>query len=117
LKAVEVARRELRLFLRMAEQTGMDAERQRRSLLVSQDDWHRWLGVLQDEPLPSHPRLPLLLRRLGYLTSRLERAAPSGDETVRMDGLPNSGGRIKIAANGTERSYLAVAAGSALPGG
>ena len=71
-EATDVARRELRLFLIMAEQAGMDTNRQHRSLLVSQDVWHQWLGILHDAPLPSRPGLPMLLRRLGYVTSRLE---------------------------------------------
>ena len=74
LEAADIARRELRLFLDMAAHAGMEADRQHRPLLVSQDEWHRWLGVLKDAPLPSRPALSLLLRRLGYVTSRLERA-------------------------------------------
>jgi uncharacterized protein (DUF1778 family) len=72
LAAADIARRELRLFLSMAEENGMDAEGQRRWLLVSEDDWQRWLGILDDEPLPPRPALPLLLRRLGSLTSRMD---------------------------------------------
>jgi hypothetical protein len=72
LEAADIARRELRLFLSMVVQSGMDTNQQHRSLLVSLDDWHRWLGILHDAPLPSRPGLPLLLRRLGYVTSRLE---------------------------------------------
>lgn len=71
----EVARQELRLFLRMVEQTGMDADDARRSLRLSQDDWQRWLGILHDAPVPSRPALPLMLRHLGYMTNRLERAS------------------------------------------
>jgi hypothetical protein len=71
----DVARQELRAFLRMAELVGMDADRQRRSLRMSRDDWQHWLGILNDAPVPSHPALPLVLRHLGYLTSRLDRAA------------------------------------------
>ena len=71
----EVARQELRLFLRMAEQTGMDADGARRSLRLSQDDWQRWLGILHDAPVPARPALPLMLRHLGYVTNRLERAS------------------------------------------
>jgi hypothetical protein len=74
LEATEVARQELRLFLSVAGRTGMDPDRQRQTLRLSQDDWHRWLGILQDAPLPSRPALPVLLRHLGYLTSRLDRA-------------------------------------------
>jgi hypothetical protein len=96
LEAADIARRELRLFLSMAAQSGMDTNRQHRSLLVSLDDWHRWLGILHDAPLPSRPGLPLLLRRLGYVTSRLERAP----------GLP---------VHAEERAYPAVGtAGTAL---
>ena len=71
-EATDAARRELRLFLIMAEQAGMDTNRQHQSLLVSQDVWHQWLGILHDAPLPSRAGLPMLLRRLGYVTSRLE---------------------------------------------
>jgi hypothetical protein len=73
LDASEVARQELRLFLRTAEQIGMDADRQCRSLRLSPDDWQNWLGILHDAPLPPHPALPLLLRHLGYLNHRLDR--------------------------------------------
>jgi hypothetical protein len=72
LEPADIVRRELLLFLRMADQTGMGEDWAHRSLLVSQDDWRRWLGILHDAPLPSRPELPLLLRRLGYVTSRLE---------------------------------------------
>jgi hypothetical protein len=72
--APAVAKRELSQFLRMAEDVGLDTERQRRWLHMSADDWQRWVGILSDAPLPSHPALPLLLRRLGYLNNRLDRA-------------------------------------------
>ena len=74
-KLPEVARQELRLFLRMAEQTGLDADHARRSLRLSQDDWQRWLGILHDAPMPARPALPLMLRHLGYVTNRLERSS------------------------------------------
>jgi len=75
LEPPEVARQQLRLFLRTAEQIGMDADRARRSLRLSRDDWEGWLGILHNAPMPSHPALPLLLRHLGYLTNRLDRSA------------------------------------------
>jgi hypothetical protein len=71
----EIARRELSQLLATAEQAGMDRVRLRRSLRLSQDDWQRWLGILDDAPLPSRPELPLVLRHVGFLTSRLDRAA------------------------------------------
>ena len=86
LAAAEIARRELRLFLSMAEQNGMDADGQRRWLLVSQDDWQSWLGILQDEPLPPRPALPLLLRRLGSLTSRMDRLPNAGRGVCHSPG-------------------------------
>jgi len=72
--APRIAKRELRQFLRMAERVGMDSDHQRRSMRLSKDDWQRWLGILQDAPLPAYPELPSLLRHLGYLTNRLDRA-------------------------------------------
>ena len=103
-EAAEIARRELRLFLSMAEQNGMDSDGQRRWLLVSPDDWQRWLGILQDEPLPPRPALPLLLRRLGSLTSR-------------MDRLPNAGRGVTVPSDGTCRPCGTAAGGTALPAG
>jgi hypothetical protein len=73
--APDVARRELRQFLSMAERIGMDGDRQRQSLGLSHDDWQSWLGILEDAPLPSNPALPLVLRRLGHVSSWLDRAA------------------------------------------
>lgn len=73
--AAEIARRELREFLKTAEGAGIDIERLGRSLRLSQSEWQRWLSILNDAPLPPTPALPLLLRHLGYLTSRLDRAS------------------------------------------
>lgn len=72
--APNVAKRELSQFLRMAQDIGMDFDWQRRWLHMSREDWQRWIGILQDAPLPSHPELSLMLRRLGYLNNRLDRA-------------------------------------------
>ena len=69
----EIARKEISLLLGLAEQAGIDDARLRHELRLSQTDWQQWLGVLQDAPLPPRPELPLLLRHLGYLTSRLDR--------------------------------------------
>ena len=73
--ASAVARRELRLFLRMSEQAGVDADGQAQALGLSREGWQQWLGVLADAPLPQHPVLPLMLRRIGYVCHRLERRA------------------------------------------
>ena len=73
LEAASVVRQELQLFLSTADKVGIDAERRRRFLRLSQDEWRQLLGVLRDEPVPPHPALPLLLRHMGYLTSRLDR--------------------------------------------
>ena len=69
----EIARKEISLLLGLAEQAGIDDARLRHALRLSQTDWQQWLGVLQDAPLPPRPELPLMLRHLGYLTSRLDR--------------------------------------------
>ena len=72
-QAAEIARKELNLLLGLAEQAGVDRARLQHELHLSQTDWQQWLGVLQNAPLPSQPELPLMLRHLGYLTSRLDR--------------------------------------------
>ena len=74
LETANVVRQELRLFLSMADLIRIDADRQRRFLRLSRDEWQQLLAILRDEPVPPHPALPLLLRHLGYLTNRLDRA-------------------------------------------
>jgi len=73
LETVDVVRQELRLFLSLADRIGIDGDRQRRFLRISQAEWQQLLAILRDGPLPPHPALPLLVRHLGYLTSRLDR--------------------------------------------
>jgi hypothetical protein len=73
-QAAEIARKEINLLLGLAEQAGVDDARLRQDLHLSENDWQEWLGVLRDAPLPARPALPLVLRHLGYLTSRLDRA-------------------------------------------
>jgi hypothetical protein len=73
-QAAEIARKEINLLLGVAERAGVDDARLRHDLHLSENDWQEWLGVLRDAPLPAQPALPLVLRHLGYLTSRLERA-------------------------------------------
>ena len=76
-QSAEIARRQLGVLLGMAEQAGMESERLQHMVGLSTADWQRWLGVLHDAPLPSQPELPLLLRHIGWLTSRLDRKARS----------------------------------------
>jgi hypothetical protein len=73
-RAASIARREINLLLGLAEQAGVDEATLRQDLRLSDRDWQEWLGVLHDAPLPAQPSLPKLLRRLGRLTSRLDRA-------------------------------------------
>jgi hypothetical protein len=73
-QAAEIARKEINLLLGLAEQAGVDNARLRDELRLSQSDWPQWLGILHHAPLPPRPELPLMLRHLGYLTSRLDRA-------------------------------------------
>ena len=74
----DVARQELRQFLSLADRMGIDGDRRRRFLRLSRDEWHRLMATMKDERLPPHPALPKLVRHLGYLTSRLDRAAQAG---------------------------------------
>jgi hypothetical protein len=73
--AAEIARKEISSLLGLAEQAGVDYAGLRQALGWSQDDWQDWLGILRDAPLPARPALPLVLQQLGYVTSRLDRAA------------------------------------------
>jgi hypothetical protein len=49
----------------------LDEERQRRLLLVSEQDWADWSVFLRDGPLPARPEVPVMLRRVGAVTYRL----------------------------------------------
>jgi hypothetical protein len=49
----------------------LDDERQRRVLLVRQQDWPDWSMFLKDGPLPAQPDASIMLRRLGAVTYRL----------------------------------------------
>ena len=71
----EIARRELSQLLTTAKQAGMDMAGLRQSLRLSPTDWQQWLDILDDAPLPARPELPLVLRHVGFLTSRLDRVA------------------------------------------
>ncbi len=78
-RAGEIAYKELSLLLGLAKQAGVDDVRLQHDLRLSPDDWQQWLGVLRDAPLPSHPALPLMLRHLGFVASRLDRKARHSD--------------------------------------
>lgn len=58
----------------------LDEDRQRRMLLVPEQDWSGWSNFLRDGPLPSNPSAPTMLRRLGAATYRL--AALAGRRAV-----------------------------------
>jgi hypothetical protein len=76
--ATEVARRQIDALLGMAEQAGIESDRLQRLLRLSQSDWQEWLEARDENaPIPAEPALPLLLRHLGWLTSRLDRVARS----------------------------------------
>ena len=74
-QVAEIARKEINLLLGLAEQAGVDDASLRRQLHLSQQDWQQWLEVLHDAPLPARPALPLMLRHVGFVTSRLDREA------------------------------------------
>jgi hypothetical protein len=109
-QGTNIVQKELSLFLRTAEQSGLDGEHLRRFLRISREDWEQWLAVIQDDKLPPTPALPLLLRHLGHLTSRLDRAARSARALASDSRLPNAGGRARVGADGTEQEQSRVAA-------
>lgn len=80
--AAAIACREFKRLVTTAERAGIGPERLRRLARLSPEDWQQWLGILNDRPLPADPALPLMLRHLGYLNARLDRAT-----TLRRDAL------------------------------
>ena len=75
--AAHVARQQIDALLGMAEQAGIENDRLQHLLRLSQADWQEWLKLQEDAPIPARPDLPLLLRHMGWLTSRLDRVARS----------------------------------------
>ena len=71
----DIARKQLDLLLGVAEQARIDDIRLQHELHLTPSEWRQWLDVLHDAPLPPHPEVPELLRRLGYVASRLDRVA------------------------------------------
>jgi hypothetical protein len=66
-----LVRNQLRLLQMVSRTIGIDEERQRRALLMTTDKWAEWSAFLLGGPLPSRPKLPVLLQRLGATTHRL----------------------------------------------
>ncbi len=69
--AASLLRDQFRQLHIVGTQVNLDEERQRRLLLVSQQDWPDWSMFLRDGPLPARPEAPVMLRRLGATTYRL----------------------------------------------
>lgn len=69
--AVTVLRDQFRTLDRVSQPIHVDAERQRRMLLLDRRDWADWSEFRQDGTLPSHPEVSVMLRRLGTATYRL----------------------------------------------
>jgi len=65
----------LRDQLRALELVGADIrlapDRQRRVLLVTEEDWSGWSAFAQGGPLPAHPVAPVMLQRVAAVTYRL----------------------------------------------
>ena len=73
LETADVVRQELRLFLSLADRIGIDGDRQRRFLRMSQGEWQQLLGILRMSPCRRILRCRCWCA-IGYLTSRLDRA-------------------------------------------
>lgn len=69
--AASLLRDQFRQLHIVGTQVNLDEERQRRLLLVSEQDWPQWSMFLRDGPLPTEPEVPVMLRRLGAATYRL----------------------------------------------
>ena len=69
--AVLLLRDQFRQLHIVGTHVNLDEERQRRLLLVSEQDWPDWCRFLRDGPLPARPEVPVMLLRLGVATYRL----------------------------------------------
>ena len=66
-----LARNQLEVFSELGGQLQLSDDEQRRALLLSEHEWSQWSDFRQDGPLPAHPQLPVMLRRLGSASHRL----------------------------------------------
>jgi hypothetical protein len=64
-------RSHFRIFRDVGKRVRLDEDRERRVLLLSDDDWCRWSDFSLDGPLPATPPVSVMLRRLGAATYRL----------------------------------------------
>ena len=68
---VTVLRDQFMTLHEVGQQLNLNAERERRVLLIDHSDWVRWAHFLQNGPLPAQPAVPVMLRRLAAATYRL----------------------------------------------
>ncbi len=78
-----LARRQLRLFDDLGTTAGLTAEQRRRLLALSDPEWAAWMRFMRDGPLPTQPKLPEMLLRIGTALYRL--TLMTGDDRVPAD--------------------------------
>ncbi len=66
-----VLRNQFRTLELVSQPLMVDADRQRRMLLLDRGDWVRWSNFRHNGALPPHPDASVMLRRLGTATFRL----------------------------------------------
>jgi hypothetical protein len=67
----KLLRGQLQVFRDAGRDIRLDADRERRMLLLSDADWSRWAAFSSFGPLPADPPVPVMLRRLGAASYRL----------------------------------------------
>ena len=70
-----VLRDQFTTLLEVSQPLNLDADRQRKVLLIDRSDWMCWAHFLQNGPLPTKPTVPVMLRRLAAATYRLATVA------------------------------------------
>lgn len=64
-------RDQFRALERVGTDISLNPDRQRRVLLVAEQDWAGWSAFMQGGPLPAHPVAPVMLQRVAAATYRL----------------------------------------------
>ena len=72
---VTVLRNQFMTLHEVGQKLNLNADRERRVLLIDHSDWVRWAHFLQNGPLPAQPAVPVMLRRLAAATYRLAAVA------------------------------------------
>jgi hypothetical protein len=66
-----ILRNQFRALASISLEMRLASDRQRRVLLIAEDDWSEWSSFVHGGPLPAYPAPPVMLRRMAAVSYRL----------------------------------------------